>query len=339
MLSVRELLATRHELVSSGKRQLSYHLDRTLSFRVDPRDTLVISGFWRSGTSWLQQALAELLRAKILFEPCDPLVPDTREIHAYSQVSSKSFEFLRLYMPYCDSHTLANHPLHKFFDRALRAETRGGWVRRFRQNVTESFRSRVAVKFVRAQLCLRAAQNTFLMPVLHVYRDPRAIVASIRKTRWYWLFDHLWLHEQLLEPRDGRADFFAYWYEDILRYDREDPIARVTAYWALTEKFVQRCYAEADPQIRIAFVSYEELCQRREPMLLEILEKLAVCHIARGVSPGMDKDSPTTVEQRRGASVDERIAGWKKILTDTEVAQIETIALRFGFADRLVNNS
>lgn len=320
------------------ERQLHYCMDRALSFRVDPSDTLVVSGFWRSGTSWLQQALVELLRAKILFEPWDPLVPDTQEIHAYNHISGKSFEFLRLYMPYCGNRTLENHPLHRFFHRALKAETRGGWVRRFRQSVAESFRSRVVLKLVHAQLCLRAAQNTFLMPVMHVYRDPRAIVASIKKTRWHWVFEHLWLQEQLLEPPDGRADFFARWGDDIRRYDEKDPVARIVAYWALTEKFVQHSYANGDPQVRVAFVSYEELCQRREPMLLEILAGLGVRHVADGDPHVMDADSPTTVEQRRGVSVAERTGGWKKALTSAEISQIEAISGHFGFSDRLVSD-
>ena len=36
------------------------------------KNTLLINGFWRSGTTWLQQTLVEALHAKSLFEPFSP---------------------------------------------------------------------------------------------------------------------------------------------------------------------------------------------------------------------------------------------------------------------------
>ncbi|NUO83038.1 hypothetical protein HUU05_23455, partial [candidate division KSB1 bacterium] len=39
--------------------EMAYRLDCELSSRLDPRDTLVVSGFWRSGTTWIEEALRE----------------------------------------------------------------------------------------------------------------------------------------------------------------------------------------------------------------------------------------------------------------------------------------
>ena len=39
------------------------------------RPVAVVIGFWRSGTSWLQQSLAATLRAKTVFEPLSPAIP------------------------------------------------------------------------------------------------------------------------------------------------------------------------------------------------------------------------------------------------------------------------
>jgi hypothetical protein len=36
------------------------------------KNTLLINGFWRSGTTWLQQTLVQALNAKSLFEPFSP---------------------------------------------------------------------------------------------------------------------------------------------------------------------------------------------------------------------------------------------------------------------------
>ncbi|MFQ5632244.1 MAG: glycosyltransferase, partial [bacterium] len=323
-------------LLKDRKGEIGYLIDRALAFRIDPRETLVVSGFWRSGTTWLQESLRELLQAKTLFEPISPLAIDAQKIIAHHQVAGKSFEFLRMFLPYCGNETLAGYPLHELFRKSLQAELRGAWVRRFRKGLAESLRPRVVVKFTRAQLCLRAAQNTFSMPVIHVYRDPRAIVASIKKTRWHWLFDHLSLRAQLLELSDGRAAYFDQWYDDIMKYDEQDPVARVAAYWSLTEKFLQHSYADCPASI--AFVGYEKLVLEREKIFAEILKKL-------GLRPDeehfrvQNEDSTTTSKKRQKASTEERITGWKNILSSSEIGVIESVIQHFGFEDRLVTGS
>jgi hypothetical protein len=243
-------------------------------------------------------------------------------------------EYLRLFMPYCRAQSLDGHPLHDVFRKSLRSESWGSWLRRFRKGLSESLRPRIVVKFVRAQLCLRAAQNTFGMPVLHVYRDPRAIIASIRKTRWHWLFDHLTLQGQLLDPQDGRAEYFGRWRDEILEYDRQEPVARVAAYWALTEKFLEDSYA--DRPRRFVCIAYEDLVHGRERAFSETLERLELSpwrsdfHVSQ-------RDSTTTSQKQRGASVAERVAGWRRVLSSAEVEQIETIVRRFGFGARLAS--
>ncbi len=323
-------------LESIKHEKIPYQIDRMLSHRINPCDTLVVSGFWRSGTTWLQQSLAEILKAKTVFEPFHFMVPAVKEIYAYNQLSTKDVLFLELYMPYYGDSILNGHPLHGFFDKALRADISGRVVRLLRNSVIESFRPRIVLKLVRGQLCLRAIQNTFSAPVIHIYRDPRAIVASIKGLWWDSMYEHLYLREQLIEPRDGRAEFFSNWYDDILEYDKRDTVTRIVAYWALTEKFVQHCYA--DQQAHISFVSYEELCRERNKSLLGVLKKLSVSHVPSGNFRALDADSWSTMAQRRGVSNDERITGWMKILSSSEIATVESIVQRFGFDDRLVND-
>lgn len=342
MQSVRYITPRSRGRVSRALKSLeiamiSSPIDRLLSFAINPGDTVVVCGFWRSGTTWLQQALAELLQAKAVFEPLHPQSPAVKEIYSYNQLSTKNASFLARYMPYCGDSTLNDPYLHRFFDKALRANLPGNVVRTCRNGVAESFRRRVVMKCVRVQLCLRAAQNTFLMPVIYLYRDPRAVIASIKREWWGKGDDKTpCLREQLIEPRDGRADFFGNWSDEILEFDHQDWVARYTAYWALTEKFVQHCYT--DGQARIAFVSYEELCRKREHRLSEILKQLGVSHISSKGSCVLDVESRTTWGSRRGASVGEKIAGWRKELSTSEIATIESITQHFGFSDRLVND-
>lgn len=314
----------------------SYRVDQRVADQIDPRDSLFMCGFWRSGTTWLQETLTTLLSAKLVFEPLYSGVHDLKAIYRRDDfLAQRKQRFLRLYMPFCSEPTLDGHPLHGFFERALRSALPGRWVRIYRRDLDESARTKVVVKCVRAQLCLRAVQNTFGMPVIHIYRDPRAVAASAEMTKWKEQFEPLSLRQQLLEPRDGRASFFSQWRDEIIHYDKQSTASRLAAYWALTETFVRHSYADAPS--RVAFVSYEDLCRRRETVVLELLHALGLAPVAQHGSQVLDSDSSTTSKRRRGASVDERLAGWKQILSPAETASIEAIAAHFGFEDRLTS--
>jgi len=315
--------------------EASYQIDHQLAPQINPRDGLFMCGFWRSGTTWLQQALTTLLEAKLVFEPIFPAVPEMKAIYAYEGLAHRKKEYLRLYMPFCGAATLGEHPLRDYYGRALRSDLSGRWIRIYRGNEMESFRTRVVLKCVRSQLCLRAVQNTFQLPAVHIYRDPRAVIASARLTNWEGMFEPLNLRRQLLKPLDGRAEFFGNWRDEIKLYDEQDRVTRIAAYWALTEKFVEHSYA--DGKARMVLVNYEDLCRRREKVVLEIFAQLGLRPVAASDFQALDNDSSSTSERRRGASVEERITGWKKVLTSAEIAAIESVARYFGFEDRLVS--
>lgn len=312
--------------------RLAAHLDRLLAPRLAPKNTVVVSGFWRSGTTWLQEALAELLQAKTLFEPFHYMTPTTKRLFKYYHVAQRGRRFQELFIPYCAPENFDGHFLQSYYERALRGDVPGFAVRVLRRSLQESLRTRLVVKFTRGQFSLHAAQQAFDMPVIHVYRDPRAVIASAKLTDWYWMFDHLSLRAQLLEIKDGRRRHFEQW-EELFRLYEDDKVARLAAYWAITEKFLYDAFA--DRRSRIVIVNYQALLRRKEELMAEMLERLGVKIPARRRAAKISRDSYSTSETRKGASTEERLAGWRKVLTPEEITTIERIVRRFGLEERL----
>lgn len=315
----------------------AHDLDCEVAGNVNPGDTLVVSGFARSGTTWLQQSLAAILNAKTVFEPFHHLAPTAEPIHAGLKLTGTSIHVRELCFPYCREPKLPDGALRDAFSQSLRSVVPGFAVRILRSGVEESRRTRVVMKTVRSHLCLRSAQNTFSMPVVHISRDPRAVLASIRMTDWGWLYDHLSLSGQLLEIPDGRAGFFGQWRDEILEYDRRDTLTRVVAYWAMTERFLAQSYDKDAPQGRTWFLSFDHLCEQPDAVLEPMFKALGVGTSSDRVASALGQDSAMTSRTRIGIPVEERVTGWRKILTGDEITTIESIAARFGFADRLVN--
>ena len=83
-------------------------------------------------------------------------------------------------------------------------------------------------------------------------------------------------------------------------------------------------------------MSYEELTRERKSGFREILKRLGLREASGGSSGGLEVDSVTTTEGRRGVPVDERISGWRRVLSKGEIGVIESVAQHFGLGDRLV---
>lgn len=309
-------------------------LDRLVAPWVDPAKTIVVSGFWRSGTTWLQESLAALIGAKTVFEPFHWRVPAYIEaVTTDGHLPRQDVPYLKAYLPYL-GHPRIERELWRFIEEVLRANVGdGSWIRRTRSSTYESLRSRVVVKMVRGQLCLPAIQNRFGTPIVHICRDPRAIIASIQRNDWGWWLADLSLREQLLEPTDGRFDFFERWRDLILHYDKQDVVTRIVAYWALLELFAR----EHGGSDRLLLVSYERLCRDTEGVLARLLRQMGLTVSSDSIAV-LQTASETTTRERAGLSVETRINGWKQELDKTEAALIDSVMKAFGL-DEYLNGS
>lgn len=238
-------------------------------------------------------------------------------------------------MPYIDTRSERLPLLLSQYSRALRSQSPGPAIRVLRKSVLESFRSRIVVKFTRGHLSLASAQEAFLFPLIHLTRDPRAIVSSIRMTDWEWLFNHLHVEGQLLQPMAGDTEFFNEWLDIITRYDQNAVHIRIATYWALTEMFLEHSLPSNSSLIKI--IQYEQLLEEGSSILVGVLKRLGFDNIKVANLNILNSDSFSTSEERQGATKEDRLAGWKNTLNRNEINDIETLVSDFGLENRFYN--
>jgi hypothetical protein len=111
-------------------------VDAILSGKSCPSEAVVITGFWRSGKTWLLEALSRSLDAKAVFEP---LHPDTT---GYSRIPSKHYhgseEAISGFMPFAPCHLAGEPGLKRHLIRSLTGVARGVFVRRARFSIRKT---------------------------------------------------------------------------------------------------------------------------------------------------------------------------------------------------------
>ncbi|MFC1660019.1 hypothetical protein ACFL3S_00955 [Gemmatimonadota bacterium] len=303
-------------------------VDRCLAGTIDPRQQLFLNGYWRSGTTWLQQSTAALLHAKTVFEPLRPDQPAAAPYYTSLSQDLKPAPLLELTMPFGEEVLDPGSAAFSFFEATLTGRSPGRWVRHLRGTASESFRRKVVVKVVRGSLALGAVQKTFRVPVLHVRRHPHAVFASIKRIRWpSFLADmqKFTLGDQLLSPNDGRRGFFDVYREPIATFDRVlDKDQLMIAYWALLETYVDD-YARRT-EYPFALLEYEKLLEGKEDYLSRKLEEVGISDIDHAAArTAVLRDSRTTSSTRQGISDEGRRWSWKEELTSGDIKRVDWI--------------
>ncbi len=319
-------------LRSSVRRQLPFLVDKVTGLTLKPQKAVVITGFWRSGTTWFQRMLADALYAKTIFEPLEADVQCAYFARYGTPIAFPSKAFLKAYMPVIEEPLVPGSAWYHLFADALSGSIQGKRVRMNRTGLSEAFRRRVVVKLVRGHLAVWGLKRTFGPMLVHVYRDPRTVLTSIVRNKWggEWL-NSISLHAYLVAQQRQGAIFFTPWLDMIEYYDQQSYLARLTAYWALTEAYIENCahqHAASD-----LLVSYESLLLQREETLANITSLLGA-KFQSGIQVA-DKISPTTVAGREMASINDRLVSWKQELTFQEISLIEETVCAFGLEHRL----
>lgn len=314
------------------KRRLPFILDQVVSPFVNPRRGVVLTGFWRSGTTWLERWIADLLDAKTIFEPLEVDVRKHYFVQEESYLPSRSDLYLKAHMPFTENEIPGDTGLYHLLDDALRGKVPGKRVRINRRGIADSFRRRVVVKHVRGQLAVYGFYRTFQVPILHIYRDPRAVVTSLIRKDWggEWMHE-LSLRAQLLDPKDGRFAMFEKWTDEIAYFDRQPWWERAAAYWAITETYLRECACRYQFPIRL--LSYESLAAGDISSLVTRMQELGITLARTSTERGQWESSPTTDKDRLDADGAARVSGWKNELPPLMADRTIEIVHRFGITE------
>lgn len=322
-------------------RGMVYETAETLvTRRFKPQNYLVVNGFWRSGTTWVQQVIAESLSARCVYEPLESRNTPAREYASQLTLPRKDDAFVNALFPFARDDLRQDPDLASLLRRALG----GGWFGMWsplraayaERTLSDVLCKTIVTKFVRANLCLGALQNEFGVPAIHVYRDPRAVVTSLLYPDPAWgggTFQDFPLRSHLLEIRDGREEFFSRWHDEITDIDRMPNVARLAAYYCLTEMFVmQSAVAAGDRRLTI---DYRALVSNGFESVYRFLE-------SQGFKPNASKTDPSRPSAsdkrpgRNGAvlSANERLHSWRDILPPQDAKLVTAVAHQLGLGSR-----
>lgn len=261
-----------------------------------------MSGTARSGTTWLGDLIASQIPSRILFEPFNrDLVSDYRRFH-YFQYMRPGTENLAFFA---------------FAQKVFMGEIRNGWIDHQNERIISKFR---LIKEIRANLALRWLHDNFPeVPILFMIRHPCAVVLSRMELSWDTDRDiePFLSQPQLIEDHLGP-------YLDLIR-SAATIEEKHAVIWSVCNLVPLIQFHPGELKI----VYYENLCTQPEVELTGILESIGY----QSKSPLVkifDQPSQTTRAASAVVNGTDKIEGWKKKLTRSQIDNILRVVHGFG---------
>ena len=290
----------------------------------------IVTGSCRSGTTWVQDVLAESNQLRPVFEPLHPDVfPDVaRYAHSYRDAADKDpslKQHLDRYF-YGDFHSLwADYRTRRDLVFAQRFREAGirGVVRRLRVaagNVARYRRSRRLrhriVKFIHANLMLPWLRNVYDARIVHIIRHPAPVVISQLRSL------NIWKPQERLKyyRRDDRLRQVAGRGACALLDAELSDAAALTLSWCIENDLAIR----AGQLPGICLIHYEDLVTNPGSVWKAIVEALELTQLPPdGLVERPSQQTWGTV--REGVEPGERLAGWMDRIDDEVANDIQFV--------------
>jgi hypothetical protein len=267
------------------------------------RGSILINGFWRSGTTWVQQVLATAYGAKTLFEPLSPSSQFPLQKRVFGSATPAVWR--ESFLPLSPEVFTPEDVRYLDLTFAGCCPTRSTFPYLCRKSVTECFNRRVVIKFVRAHCLLGYMAERYNVIPIHVSRHPCAVVASFSASDWTWNFNEVDFSQLYPDSRrfeDPRAEELR---QILHNYSESSAISKLAAFWAVMER-------RAAETPGVVFARYEDMVRKPEQEFQRLARKVGatLCNPLE-----TEEDSPVTVAQRKGIDIDHRLSSWKHDLS------------------------
>ena len=291
--------------LSFGARRCRAELFRRLirDTNHDVRNTVLVAGAPRSGTTWIAELLASAAPTRLMFEPFNPdLVREFRNF--------RHFQYMRP-----EEHSPG---LERFAESVLRGDIHNAWIDR---QIDTLRPSRRLVKDVRINLMLGWLKQQFPeLPIILIVRHPCAVVASRLKLGWATDDDI----DRLVSQTDLVEDYLA---------SKMDVIAGARS--AAEKHAVIWCVFNLVPlkhlPSHLQNVFYYEALESDPAAEVPRLFDSAKLPYSDSVLAAAKRASMTTKQPDRRFR-EERIPRWRTDLSTTQIAGIQRIVDAFGLS-------
>jgi hypothetical protein len=303
--------------------------------------TTIIAGSGRSGTTWVQDSLAEANGLRTVFEPLHPIgVPASRRF-SYKYINAdadipelKEFmgkvlggNYHSVWMNYRIRPDRFNcfrvGPSKAAFN--VRKLVRHYWKYRSHQD------SGLAVKFIRANLMLPWLARQYAYPIVLITRHPCAVIASRLK-----LGGEAWASRQALDRYRSDPSVV-----DLIKYqfginisETFSVVEALTCVWCI-ENILPMQWAE---EVGYVVSAYESLLTRPDQEWKRVIRALGLSHVP-SKSLREAPSQQASAQMQSLTFTESHLDNWKQVLTTEQVNAVSSILELFSFSGYTVDNN
>lgn len=303
---------TKRQMLKGQALNLATQIDVAVARFAQPRIRVLINGFWRSGTTWVQESMAHAVHAKTIFEPLSAEEDTAREV--FNQLGITEYVLQQASIPGPD---LIFHPTTLAHLDASFYGKRWSRLQRFcRRSVLESARRQIIVKGVRFHFNLSRLARRYHVPIVHIRRHPCAVIASLSKVKWNWTFADVKLSRLFEASLGGVTDKVWHRADIAMRRFDDDVISRLAAYWAIVEWIAQQEVAQTE-SAKIAW--YEDLLDDPQRSIRDLCSS---CGLVASRSFDPERNSVVTYAGSRAINPATRRHAWRSQMADEDIDTI-----------------
>lgn len=272
------------------------------------KNTILIAGIGRSGTTWLEEIVNYNNSYRIMFEPFRSVKVDILrewDWHQYIRTDNNKEKYLK------PATTILN------------GNIRNQWVDHLNKKIITNKR---IIKDIRANLFLKWIKNNFPeVPITYIIRNPCAVANSKIILRWEEAIKNYLLQKDLME------DFFEPFKEDIIKIS--DLFEIKILIWCLENYVVLKQFKKGE----ILVVFYESLCLKSQREINRIFNFLGE-KIPINIDNIISKPSALSRDFSAINNGTNLINSWKKHITEKQTRKSLEITRIFGL-DKIYGSS